>query len=199
MPPLQGNDPRRDDDKLKHVDYDQRVAIRFVQLIERVAILEAAIAQLSDPGSRTATPAGATADASPGSASTSGSGSRPTLPGTTAPIGATSPDPDPKSPPTPPEEATAGPGGAEGSNDGTEADAAAGTSLGDVTEAPAAFPPAAGATKRVGRGSGDVGDSTVSAPADTNRSRPVADLGRETTGRLHLVGTEPPDYGRFTR
>ena len=128
-------------DKMQHVDWDQRVASRLVQLIERVAILEAAIAQLSGSGSRTATPAGVTADASL--------------------------DPDTKSPPTPPEEATAGPGGAEGSNDGTEADAAAGTSLGDVTPPAAAFPPAAAGTNRVGRGSGDPGEHHGSAPAGT--------------------------------
>ena len=70
--------PAAETQRVKHEDWEQRIANRFTQLLDRVAILEAATAQL--PGSRSS-------------------------------------DPDPKSPPTPAQEATqAGRARVEGSN-----------------------------------------------------------------------------------
>ena len=143
-------------------------------------------AQLSDPGSRTATPAGATADASPGSASTSepggGAGAN-----SASPLLAPGSDPNV---PTPEQEATAGRSGVADTHQGTDA---ADLLPGSVTPPVAVFPPAAtgtnlvsreemlkewepladsvpeelGGNLRVGRGSGDPGEHHGSAPADT--------------------------------
>ena len=188
--------PATDKAQTQHTDHHRQVDALAA------GFASAALAnQLSGSGSRTATPAGATADASldpdaEGYENLVRSGRPYDHRHDKAPAGHVAhhvggdvphshgPDPAPKSPPTPPEEATAGPGGAEGSNDGTEADAAAGTSLGDVTPPAAVFPPAAAGTKRVGRGSGDPGDSIVNAPADT-----LFEPGRQT----------PADYRDFAR
>lgn len=64
--------------RVKHEDWDQRMANRLIQLAERVALLEAALAQLSGAGSRD--PSATTADTTAGRASPAPAQDAPTPP-----------------------------------------------------------------------------------------------------------------------
>jgi hypothetical protein len=169
--------PADERQRVKHEEWEQRIAARFLGLFDAVGRLSAAVAHLSDLGSRATPSAYQAADASPGSDPSSGAGEAGGRPvnaarAATGPV-AERPAPD-TNVPTPAQEATAGRAGVADANQRTQPDAA-GLPPSGVAPTPEPSPP---------DGSGV-----------TNRSRPEGP--GSTTGRLPL--NEPPDYGRFTR